>query len=253
MFEALHAKRNESDPNAPGSGTALWPGPQWVCDRGSERGSLAEVAPVPPPAPEGEGGDVDTTTLIWIIVGIVIVIVIVVVALLLTARGRRNRRAQAQHDRAEKLRAEARESEMKAREHEAEVAQARADAAAAAASAEQAKARAAPASIDAATHRGNTDDHEADAAQHRAEQEKILRRADKVDPYVTDKAGGAPVVDAQARNDARTDVSDDTRRDPSPSDDGVRREYRDGDRVAETDVSQRDVSTDPPSRRGDGV
>ncbi len=200
-----------------------------------------------PPARE-EDIAVDTSTIIWVIVGIVVVAILVVVVLMVTARGRRDKRDQAQHEQAERIREEARESEIAAREHEAQAAQARADAASAAAAAEQAKARAAQASIDADRRAGDIDGLQAGAEKHRAEQAERLRKADEVDPYVTEeRTDAAPAADTRA--DARR-ADAESRTAPA----GGTRTDEDPDAVRPTTVDDRTVTEHPATEpRADRV
>jgi membrane protein involved in colicin uptake len=165
----------------------------------------------------------------------------------MTARSRRERRVEHQHDRAEKLREDARSTELEAREHEAEVARARAEAASATAAAEAARARAAEASIDAERRAGTIDEHQADAEKLRAEQAEKLRKADDVDPYVTDgrtdAAAGGP--SAGTSGNTRRDVRDDgsARSDGTVHGDGMR------DEVAADEI----VDPADRPRRADGT
>nr|WP_205835033.1 hypothetical protein [Microbacterium sp. CFH 90308] len=174
-------------------------------------------------------------------------LVIVVVALLMTARSRRERRVEHQHDRAEELREDARSTELKALEREADVARARAETASANAAAEAARARAAEASIDAERRAGAIDEHQADAEKLRAEQAEKLRKADDVDPYVTEgrtdaPAGAPPAATADAtRRDARDDGT--VRSDGTVHHDGTR------DEVAADEI----VDPADRPRRADGT
>jgi len=148
----------------------------------------------------------DTAVVIWIIIGIIVVAIIVIAVLAFTARGRTARRREAEHDKAEKLRADARESELAAREGEARAAQVRADAASAAAASQQAQAQAAQADVEARRLADSVDEHDVEAAKHRAEQEETLRKADEVDPYVTADADTRDTDAAAAGNAAAADV-----------------------------------------------
>jgi Tfp pilus assembly protein PilX len=173
----------------------------------------------------------DTAVLIWIIIGVIVVALIVIGAVFLM-RGRTEQRRRAEHDKAEKLRAQARESELAAREGEARAAQAKADAATAAAEAQQAQARAAQAELDANRLSDSVGEHEAEAAKLRAEQEKTLRKADDVDPYVTadGASSGAAAGTAGVAGAGRADVDGDGRADVTGN--------RDVDRDGRADVDE---------------
>jgi len=128
------------------------------------------------------------TTLTWIIIAIVVVLIVVAVIAFFAYRKNAPRRDARLHAHADDLRAKADESALTAQEIEAQEAKARADAAAAAAAAERAKAQAAQAAVDQKRYTDDIEARNAEAAEHRAKEEEIRRKADDLDPYVTDAA-----------------------------------------------------------------
>ena len=128
------------------------------------------------------------TTLTWIIIAIVVVLIVVAVIAFFAYRKNAPRRDERLHAHADELRAKADESALTAQEIEAQEAKARADAATAAAAAERAKAQAAQAAVDQKRYTDDIEARNAEAAEHRAKEEEIRRKADDLDPYVTDAA-----------------------------------------------------------------
>ena len=149
----------------------------------------------------------DSTAVIWIIVVIAVALIAVVAIGFFVYRRNQGQRDQRKHEQAEDMRRKARESAIAAQEVEANRARKQADAATAAAEAERAKARAAEAEVDA---RRFADEHADEADKHRAQEEAILQKADKLDPYGNSgqdgsRANAVPAGDTRATHDDRVD------------------------------------------------
>jgi cytoskeletal protein RodZ len=173
------------------------------------------IAEAPPAAvdcayPNLEEADiVDTGALIWIIVAVVVVIIVVAIIVWMTSRRAREARANQQRSEAQQIRAEAQQSRDRAQAESVAAAQASAEAA-------KADADAKAAQLEADRLARESDARQSQAAGLQQETEDRLRRADHIDPDVTDDRGDAAVQGGRhTRDDERGPADGRTETDPA--------------------------------------